>query len=631
MSKLKRMIQEDFKNSQLFKEDINKDISQWRDIYDGKPYGNEIEGRSQIVWKLVQKHGKILVANLAKPLLTGSSVIRIEPRTANDVVKAKLDQKLLDFFFNKRFDKVKFIRTLLNVMVKEGTAIVKVSWEKNKYFNRPYSDVVYNEDIFTQPNAISIKDSDYIIHRFETTFDELESDAKYNQEAIRRFKSVFDKDELTTIEDIAVGDDIHNRKFYLEDNDYRKKIFVYEYWYKSKDGIKIISFLNKGEEVEIIAEEDFEYDWFPFVEFPLYDNEFSIWGESLASIIEDEQKFMTSIVRGVIDNMALSNNGQKFIRKGALDSVNFKRLMEGKPVVEVNATEALQNVVVDGSFNELPSAVYNLLQVIETQAEGLTGVSKMMQGLQDVNNSSATASQIVMSQSQIRLLDIENNISNGLREMFSMWVEMINDYIDEKTMYQITGTTIKEEKAKLTEKLKKEFQVDQMPDDVKVKAMQIIANEVEEVFNKKTTKYDIDISIATDGAKQVKINQINMLMQQSAPLVQAGAIPPDIIRKLSAKLFELFDYPDLAKETEEYQPQPDPMQQQMMQLEMAEKQAKAKKEEALAQNALARTQQTMVKAQKEKIFTEPELINKYAEANQKNANAKKVLMDGGKK
>ena len=609
----KSIIQTDFENANRYKIEVNGDIGQWLSEYDGEPYGNEMEGRSKIVWKLIKKHGEILVANLSKPLITGSNLINLEPRTKYDVFKANVDKKLINFFFNKDFNKVNFIKTLSKVMVKEGTAIIKVSWEKTKRTNRPFAEILFNEDFFTDPDAISIKDCKFIIHRFRTTYEDLEENPIYDNKAIQKFKQAqIQEDDDGEIDAMAVGSDLHNRDLTGYSREEDNELFLYEYWYKDKGKIKIVSYLNSYKSTNILSEEEYEYDWYPFIAIPFYDNEFKIWGRGLADIISDEQKFMTSIVRGVIDNMSMSNNGTKFVKKGALDSINFKNLMEGKPVVEVNATDNISNVVRDGSFNELPSMVYNLLQVIEAQAEGLTGVSKMMQGLENINNSSATASQLVMTQSQIRLLDIENNIAQGLKELIHRWLEMIMDYVTEDQMYQITGTTFAEEKAKMTEKLKQQYQLEQMPQDTAQKAMMLIINEVEKVFDKHTVKYDISIQIGTDGLKQTKINQINMLMQQSSALVQTGAVPPVVIQKLMAKLFELFDYPGLAEEIANFKQQPDPMQQQMMQLELQEKAAKTKKESALADNALARTKQTMVKAQKEQMSTDADISAKYA-------------------
>ena len=143
--------------------------------------------------------------------------------------------------------------------------------------------------------------------------------------------------------------------------------------------------------------------------------------------------------------------------------------------------------------------------------------------------------------------------------------------------------------------------------------MLLIIKEVNDIFNKNDVKYDIKFRVGTDGLKQIKINQINMLMQQAGSLVQAGACPPDVIQKLLAKLTELMDFPDLADEIEQYKPQPDAIQQQMVQLEIMEKQAKAQKESALAQNALARTKAAEVKAMKEQASIDADIANKYAD------------------
>lgn len=44
----------------------------------------------------------------------------------------------------------------------------------------------------------------------------------------------------------------------------------------------------------------------------------------MQELLSDTQKMKTAIFRGIIDNMALSNNAQKGIRKGALDVFNKK-------------------------------------------------------------------------------------------------------------------------------------------------------------------------------------------------------------------------------------------------------------------------------------------------------------------
>ena len=649
-------IKDFYREASEFKSEINSKIQEWLDLYEGKPLGNEIEGRSRIVWKLIKKQGKTLSANLAKPFLSSGSIVQLVPRTKNDVVKAKIDEKLINYFWDKEFNKVKFINSLTDIPVKEGTAFIYVSWDKetvkneqtvsvqdpsvlNRFIqkgakvtkvedgkykisfektikNRPHAQIIPNEDIFTDPTAYSIGECRYIIVRYPTTKEDLLSDPIYDKDVVNKF---FNNQNKTIGSE--VGDDLHDRELWrLEEEDTKdsnqEKIYVYEYWYREKGKIKIKFFLSDSvDDVNVIGSKDYDFEWYPFIEVPLFNKEFSIWGDALAELIADEQKFMTSIVRGVIDNMSMSNNGTKFVRKGSLDAVNYKRLMSGHPVVEVNATGVpLNQVVVDGNFNELPSSVYNMLQIIENQAEGLTGVTKTITGLSGSElNSPASNFQSMMNQAQVRLLMFTINIQDGLRRMFCKWLQMMMKYLSDEEIEKITGINIPELKAKETMKLAKEFGVDELPEDTKQKAMLLIAKEVEDMFNRNDSKYDIKFRVGTDGLKQIKINQINMLMQQAGSLVQAGACPPDVIQKLLAKLTELLDFPELANEIENYKPQPDQVQQQMIQLEMMEKQAKAQKEAALAQNALARTKATEVKAQKEAMSVDADIANKYAD------------------
>ena len=604
------IIKTDLENSRRYKLAINEDIEKWIKIYDGKRDETIPDNKAKVVWKLVKKHGEILIANLVKPFITGSSIIKLDPRTPDDIYKTQIDNKLMDFYFNRKFDKSKFIKQMIQVMVKEGTAFIKVSWDETN--KNPHSEVLYNEDVFTDTDAQNIQDSRYIIHRFRTTVDELEANKNYDSKAVERFKQYLNRNE----EDSSIaGQDLHDRSLglYKRDSDKDNDMFIYEYWYRKNNKIFIKSFVESDTSALVLNNEQYEYDWYPFIDVPFYNKEYSIWGRALADIIEDEQLFMTSIVRGVIDNMAQSNNGQKFVKKGSLDSVNFQNLMSGKPVVEINTPDSINTAVQDGRFNELPSSVYNLLNVIESQAEGLTGVSKFMQGFIDNPNASATSAQAIMSQSQIRLLDIENNITRGLTSMFRKWIEMIVNYTDEKEMFNITGTTWAEEKAKMVQRYKEQYQFDQMPPETQQKAILLILKQVEKIYDNKTVNYDFKLRVGTDASNQIKINQINMLMQQTAPLVQANVIPPDIVKELIAKLFELFEYPDLADKIEKYQPQPDPIKQQMTQLEMAGLKGKADKEEALAKNAMARTAHTEAKAIKERASIEPDVAKKYTE------------------
>jgi hypothetical protein len=268
----------------------------------------------------------------------------------------------------------------------------------------------------------------------------------------------------------------------------------------------------------------------------------------------------------------------------------------------------------DGNFNQLPQHIYNMLTMLDSQAESLTGITKAMQGIPGSEMKSSTSNfATMMTQSQIRLLDITNNITNGLREMLEMWMSMAILYVDDMEIKRITGIDIPALKQQETQRLIQQFGLQELPEDTAMKAMMLVIQEVDDMFNRKDLKFDIKMKVGTDGLKQIKIQNLNMLMQQLSPLAQAGNVPPDAIKLLVADLADQLDRPDIARMISEYQPQPDPMAQKAQELQLAEIEAKVQKDKALALNAIARAENERGKTNKDLSMTDAEMAGKYAD------------------
>jgi hypothetical protein len=260
--------------------------------------------------------------------------------------------------------------------------------------------------------------------------------------------------------------------------------------------------------------------------------------------------------------------------------------------------------------------------MLDSQAQSLTGITNAMQGLPGSEMKASTSNfAAMMSQSQIRLLDVTTNITDGLKEMLSMWLAMAAMYVDEKEIKRITGIDIPTLKASETQRLVQQCGLEELPKDTAMKAMMMVAEEVEDMFDRKDLKFDIKMKVGTDGLKQIKIQNLNMLMQQLSPLAQAGSIPPEAISLLVADLADQLDRPDVARLISEYQPQPDPMAQAHGEADLEIKKADAAKNNALAQNALARTKNEAGKTQKDLSMADADMANKYADVNTKLVNA----------
>ena len=331
-------------------------------------------------------------------------------------------------------------------------------------------------------------------------------------------------------------------------------------------------------------------------------------------------------MRGVLDNTANSNNAQKFIKKGSLDPTNFRRLMSKEPVVEVNTTENINTAVMDGGYNQIPQSIFNLFAMLDQEAEAMTGISKMMQGVTGKHlNAPAGNFQSTLSMSQIRLLDITNNVAYAMKEVMSMWISMALEYLDEEEIKTITGIDIDKLKVKETQILMEQYGINELPEDVAKKAQLIIMEEVNDLFDKEDLPYDIKIKVGTDGVKEVRINQLNMLMQQMGGL--STMVDPMILKDLIAEYADLMDFPSTADKIREFTPQPDPAAEQAKQLELAKIGAEAEKEKALADNAKARAQQIMIESQKSAKSVEADVASKYADVAKKYADVENAKRD----
>ena len=88
-------------------------------------------------------------------------------------------------------------------------------------------------------------------------------------------------------------------------------------------------------------------------------------------------------------------------------------------------------------------------------------------------------------------------------------------------------------------------------------------------------KYDIKLNISTAEADEQKGSELAFMLQ-----TMGNTMPPEMSQMILADIAKLRKMPDLAKRIQEYQPQPDPMAQQKMQLEMALLQAQVANETA---------------------------------------------------
>ena len=436
--------------------------------------------------------------------------------------------------------------------------------------NKPTAILCRNEDIFIDPTCMGdISKAQFIIHQYLTDLSTLKMDGRF-----KNLDKLTDNDAFAPSKadfDFGYG---YDTDFEFEDKT-RKKYLVREYWGNLQvddSGIVSPMVVSWIEDTVIRCEENPYPDKKPpFIIAPFLPIPFDVYGEPNGAILSDNQRVKTAIYRGIIDNMANSNNAQIGIRKGELDDTNRKRMLRGENF-EFNQNP--QNIFV-GNYNQLPQSIFNFLQLVDSESTQLTGVNTYGQQQTTDRIGNDNASKGVLDSGNLRKLQIVKSIAENLvKPLLRKWLEYSAELLEDEQVFRITGG--------------EHFEIIKRDD----------------LYG----QIDIDLTISTNEDNAVRVNQLAFLLQTIGPNED-----PNIRKMIMAEIMKLHKMPELATRIETYEPEPDPLlvaQQQLMieklKAEIAELQANAGKIEqdgilksAKAQNEGARAEQT--RAQTDKI------------------------------
>ena len=573
----------DYESAKEAKTGIDKKMQTWIDEYNGEPYGNESDGHSKVVIKDIKKAVEWFLPNAVEPFVSKNRIVKLEGITPDDVQRASIAERLLNYQFVRNFNRYDFIYDMFKVGATEGTTVIKCGWEleedvtvekldfiteeqamvleqdgieveinedgsakltkRKTLVNKPTAVVVKNGHFYIDPTADTVNNAEYVIETSDVTLSSLRESGLYKN--LDKLETAARDRNDSSLEDSRNqrGDDRgYNIDDYENGDESLKKVTMYEYWGNldiNDTGIAIPVVVTwVGNTVIRFEENPYPDKQKPYIATAFTKTPFMFWGDALSEFISDGQFIRSGIMRAMLDNVAQSNNGFKFFRKGALDPLNKKKLQSGiGGNIEINGDK---NDMWDGSFNQMPQSVFAMFEMLQRENESLSGISNVAQGLDSRALSTATSASLASSMGQKRMMEIVRRYSELVKELMRKWISYNKVYLSDKEVMRIAGEFI-------------EFTRDDIDG-----------------------AYDIDITVGVDGIEETKANQMTMLMQQISGL--AGSIDPAIIHNLLAKLSDIWGFPDIAQKLENYQPpEPDPMQGQVAQLEIEKLQAEIAK------------------------------------------------------
>ena len=182
---------------------------------------------------------------------------------------------------------------------------------------------------------------------------------------------------------------------------------------------------------------DFEpCDELPFAKFEVDPEPHTFYGRSLAEIVMDDQDAATSVLRSILDNVAMTNNPRLGIVEGA---VNIDDVLNNEigAIVRMRQPGAVQELSVPFTAGQTLGALTYLDGLVESK----TGVSRASMGL-DPDAMQSTTKAAVQATVQAAAGQVEvmvRNLADGMRDLFGIMLRLMSKNIDEEQMMRMNG------------------------------------------------------------------------------------------------------------------------------------------------------------------------------------------------
>jgi hypothetical protein len=399
------------------------------DRYYGKKYGNEQEGRSQIVTRDVADVIEWIMPSLMKIFTGGDKVVQFEPQGPEDVEMAKQATDYTNYVIMKQNPGFSIIYSWFKDALLQKNGIVKHFWDdttevtREEYKNlteEEFTSLLIDDDIeivehtangteelvegqLPQPithdavvkrtresgqvciepvppeeflinkYAKGIEDARFVGHRVKKTKSELlaqgypkaklerafsAQEAEWKSERLARFD--YDGDSSYPNGDIDDG------------------VWVTECYIRvdfDNDGIDELRKITKVGD-ELLDNE--AVDSVPFSSLTPVPMPHKFYGLSIYDLISDLQLIKTTLMRNLLDNMYLTNNGRYEVVEG---QANLDDLMTSRPggIVRVRTPGAVSPLATP----QLDQNSFNMLGYLDSIREERTGVNKNSMGIGD--------------------------------------------------------------------------------------------------------------------------------------------------------------------------------------------------------------------------------------------------------
>lgn len=319
-----------------------------------------------------------------------------------------------------------------------GDVLCMASYEKQVVTkNQPVFEVMPHEEFLFDPNAASVDEARFIIHRKLVNFDYLkrkEREGVYkNIEDIKETTETYDEDGLKG------GVSPYSR---VERHKPRKTVMLNEYWGKidiNGDGFLediVITYCGG----RILSVEENTFGMYPFFVFTPFFSMNSIAGSGLAELAENSQIIKTALVREMLENTRRNNNRKIFYKPD--DLLNPSQMVTNEQYVAVRDGADINNIFAPEPFESLSQNSFSLVEYFDKECRKVTGVSEMKQGIINAQEQTATEAAIKYEAANAQAQAIALNLAESLKNTYRFIVYQNQRFIDERQVIRLLNEVI---------------------------------------------------------------------------------------------------------------------------------------------------------------------------------------------
>ena len=469
--------------------------AQATEYYRGEPFGDEEDGRSQVVSMDVRDTVQAILPSLMRIFHSTDNTVEYAPQGPEDIAAAEQATDYANFIINRDNNGFLAMHSAFKDALIRKVGILKCWWDDqttidaynytglddNAFaalaadpdamitvqasmpvgepapnpmtgemlpppmmhdvrveYTRPDGRVkleaVPPEELLISREAKSIAEADYVAHRRIVTVSELVA-MGYDYDEVASMSSAYD-DMNTNVERYTRNPALTNEMNERNDPAMRKVLYVENYIRVDYDGdgiAELRKICTAGDGNKILNNEPI--DMAPFATFCPDPEPHDFFGISVADTVMDIQRIKSVIMRNTLDSLAMSIHPRVAVTEGM---VNLDDVMNTEVGSIIRQRQAGQVQPLSMPF--VGREAFPVLQYMDQVKEARTGISKASQGL-DANvlqstTASAVAATVSAAQQHIELI-ARVFAETGMKDLFKIVLHLITTHQDAPRMVRL--------------------------------------------------------------------------------------------------------------------------------------------------------------------------------------------------